>query len=77
MLQTLICESYDDDRWPSGSAGGKVIEKYPEHKGKHILFTPHSYGSINLGGHVNVTLKLEQYLNFLQPANVFFCSSMS
>jgi hypothetical protein len=59
MLQRLICDSYDDDRWPSGSAGGKVIKKCPEHKGKHILFTPHSYGSIDLGGHVNVTQKLE------------------
>ncbi|KAF7856049.1 hypothetical protein EAF04_010005 [Stromatinia cepivora] len=47
--QMLAC-LYDDDRWPSGAAGGKVIEKYPEHKGKHLLFTPHPYGTVPLGG---------------------------
>ncbi|KAK2017629.1 family 2 glycoside hydrolase [Colletotrichum eremochloae] len=41
---------YDDDRWPSGVAGGKVVKQYPEHKTKHILFTPHPYGSVELGG---------------------------
>ncbi|EDO02083.1 hypothetical protein SS1G_04559 [Sclerotinia sclerotiorum 1980 UF-70] len=46
--QMLAC-LYDDDRWPSGAAGGKVIEKYPEHKGKHLLFTPHPYGTVPLG----------------------------
>lgn len=30
--------------------GGKVIEKYPEHKAKHILFTPYVYGSVEFGG---------------------------
>ncbi|KAH9210217.1 hypothetical protein DL95DRAFT_526425 [Leptodontidium sp. 2 PMI_412] len=38
---------YDDDRWPSGSAGGKVIKQNPEHKGKHILFTQHPYGTVD------------------------------
>ncbi|KAL3292642.1 glycoside hydrolase family 2 [Colletotrichum asianum] len=41
---------YDDDRWPSGAAGGKVIEQYPEHKTKHILFTLHPYGTVDLEG---------------------------
>ncbi|KXH66682.1 glycoside hydrolase family 2 [Colletotrichum salicis] len=41
---------YDDDRWPSGVAGGKVVKQYPEHKTKHILFTPYPYGSVELGG---------------------------
>lgn len=45
------CNSYDDDRWPSGAAGGKVIKKYPKDKGQHILFTPHSYGTVPLGGY--------------------------
>ncbi|CZT44689.1 uncharacterized protein RSE6_04893 [Rhynchosporium secalis] len=40
---------YDDDRWPSGSAGGKVIKQNPEHKGKHVLFTTHPYGTVDLG----------------------------
>jgi hypothetical protein len=41
---------YDDDRWPSGAAGGKVIKDNPEYKAKHLLFTPHMYGTIELGG---------------------------
>jgi hypothetical protein len=77
VWQKLIHESYDDDRWPSGSAGGKVIEKFPEHKGKHILFTPHRYGSIDLGAYVHVILKLKQHLTVLQPPSAFLCPSMS
>ena len=47
----MLCgDSYDDDRWPSGVAGGKVTQQYPEHKGKHILFTPRPYGTVDLGG---------------------------
>lgn len=41
---------YDEDRWPSGTAGGKVTKEHPEHKGKHILFTVHPYGTVDLGG---------------------------
>ncbi|RAL62972.1 hypothetical protein DID88_004059 [Monilinia fructigena] len=48
--KSMLACLYDDDRWPSGAAGGKVIEKYPEHKGKHLLFTPHAYGTVPLGG---------------------------
>jgi hypothetical protein len=42
---SLICvlESYDEDRWPSGAAGGKVIEDNPDFKAKHVLFTTHRY----------------------------------
>ncbi|KAH6664686.1 hypothetical protein B0J14DRAFT_607502 [Halenospora varia] len=36
---------YDEDRWPSGSAGGLVIQKWPETKAKHIVFTPRARGS--------------------------------
>ncbi|KAJ9136583.1 Glycoside hydrolase family 2 [Pleurostoma richardsiae] len=36
---------YDDDRWPSGSAGGKVTKQFPEYKGQHILFTKRPYGT--------------------------------
>jgi hypothetical protein len=32
-------------RWPSGFAGGKVLEGHPELRGLHILFTPWPYGS--------------------------------
>ncbi|QSZ35257.1 hypothetical protein DSL72_008126 [Monilinia vaccinii-corymbosi] len=48
--KNMLACLYDDDRWPSGAAGGKVIEKYPEHKGKHLLFTPHAYGTVPLEG---------------------------
>ena len=48
--------SYDEDRWPSGSAGGKVIKQNPEHKGKHILFTRHAYGTVDLGGYVKLLI---------------------
>ncbi|KAB5569958.1 hypothetical protein GE09DRAFT_691875 [Coniochaeta sp. 2T2.1] len=40
---------YDDDRWPSGVAGGKVIESNPKHKGKHLLFTKIPYGHGQVG----------------------------
>ncbi|KAH7327321.1 hypothetical protein BKA65DRAFT_539946 [Rhexocercosporidium sp. MPI-PUGE-AT-0058] len=45
--KNMLACLYDDDRWPSGSAGGKVIKQNPEHKGKHILFTPHPYGTVD------------------------------
>jgi hypothetical protein len=35
---------YDEDRWPSGFAGGKVLEGHPELRGLHLLFTPWAYG---------------------------------
>lgn len=41
---------YDDDRWPSGAAGGLVTKNYPEHRAKHILFTPRVYGKGVLDG---------------------------
>lgn len=51
MSITYISASYDEDRWPSGSAGGKVIEHNPEFKAKHVLFTPHRYGTVELDGY--------------------------
>ena len=45
---TYIYDSYDEDRWPSGAAGGKVVEHNPDFKAKHVLFTPHKYGEIDL-----------------------------
>ncbi len=47
----LLACLYDDDRWPSGVVGGNLIAKYPEHKVKHILFTPNPYGTVGpVGG---------------------------
>jgi hypothetical protein len=42
MLVCLI----DEDRYPSGGAGGKVVKDHPEHKQKHLLFTPNLYGTV-------------------------------
>jgi hypothetical protein len=42
---------YDEDRWPSGTAGGKVTQEHPEFKQKHIKLTPYRYGTVPvLGG---------------------------
>ncbi len=41
---------YDEDRWPSGAAGGKVTKEYPEHRGKHVRFSPRVYGPDDVGG---------------------------
>ena len=47
MLACLV----DEDRWPSGGTGGKVTMGHPEHRNKHILFTPYPYGTVPvLGG---------------------------
>ena len=35
---------YDEDRWPSGFAGGLVTEE-PQYRAKHLLITPYPYGS--------------------------------
>ncbi len=34
---------YDEDRWPSGSAGGKVTRGKPHNARKTLLLTPHPY----------------------------------
>ena len=36
---------YDEDRWPSGAAGGLVTKGHPELASQHILLTPVPYGS--------------------------------
>jgi hypothetical protein len=41
----LTCNRYDDDRWPSGSSGGRVVKDNPQFKAKHIVFTPRFRGS--------------------------------
>jgi hypothetical protein len=35
---------YDEDRWPSGAAGGLVGKGHPEFKAQHLLVTPWEYG---------------------------------
>lgn len=35
---------YDEDRWPSGFAGGKITEDHEEFRCRHLLITPWKYG---------------------------------
>jgi hypothetical protein len=35
---------YDEDRWPSGPAGG-IVTKEERFRGRYLLFTPYPYGS--------------------------------
>lgn len=35
---------YDEDRWPSGAAGGLAVKGHPEFKARHLLLTPYEYG---------------------------------
>lgn len=43
---------YDEDRWPSGTAGGSVVagEKGKEFRGRHLLWTRDKYGKGAQGG---------------------------
>jgi len=34
---------YDEDRWPSGAAGG-IVTREPQYRARHLLFTPFPYG---------------------------------
>ncbi|KAF8847655.1 hypothetical protein BDZ45DRAFT_811420 [Acephala macrosclerotiorum] len=40
----LLACLYDEDRWPSGYAGGMVMEDRPDLKAQHILLTCKPYG---------------------------------
>jgi hypothetical protein len=42
--KNMLACLYDEDRWPSGYAGGKVMEDHPELKAQHILLTRSPYG---------------------------------
>lgn len=35
---------YDEDRWPSGSAGGMVTKDEDQFRSRHMLITPWKYG---------------------------------
>ncbi|KAH8883750.1 hypothetical protein GQ53DRAFT_731961 [Thozetella sp. PMI_491] len=36
----MLAALYDEDKWPSGTVGGRLTEQYPEHLAKHLLLTP-------------------------------------
>ena len=41
--ENMLAWLYDEDRWPSGSAGGFVTREHPEYRAKHLLFTTVPY----------------------------------
>ncbi|HPU58647.1 MAG TPA: hypothetical protein PLG48_03950, partial [Candidatus Avimonas sp.] len=40
--EQMLAWLYDEDRWPSGAAGG-LVTKNPEYRARHLLFTPTPY----------------------------------
>jgi len=48
--KNMLACLYDEDRWPSGAAGGKVMKGHPEYKEKHVLFTRQPYGDSPING---------------------------
>ncbi|KAG7406400.1 hypothetical protein Forpe1208_v014351 [Fusarium oxysporum f. sp. rapae] len=44
----LLACLYDEDKWPSGAAGGLVVADNPEYKAVHLLYTKQQYGSSKL-----------------------------
>ena len=51
--KNLLACLYDEDRWPSGAAGGLVVADNPEFKAQHLLLTKRKYGSFALPRLVN------------------------
>jgi len=41
--ENMLAWLYDEDRWPSGAAGGMVTRDNPENRAKHLLFTTKPY----------------------------------
>ena len=41
--ENMLCWLYDEDRWPSGAAGG-LVTKDRQYSSRHLLFTPTAYG---------------------------------
>ena len=39
---SMLCWLYDEDRWPSGFAGG-LVTKDERYRARHLLFTPRPY----------------------------------
>ena len=40
--EKMLAWLYDEDRWPSGAAGG-LVTKDPQYRARHLLFTPTPY----------------------------------
>ncbi|MBQ2955732.1 MAG: hypothetical protein IJE08_04645 [Clostridia bacterium] len=48
--ENMLCWLYDEDRWPSGAAGG-LVTKDRQYSTRHLLFTPVSYEEQGIGEH--------------------------
>ena len=42
--EEMLAWLYDEDRWPSGPAGG-IVTKDKQYRARYLLFTPYPYGS--------------------------------
>jgi hypothetical protein len=40
----MLAWLYDEDRWPSGFAGGRVTDNEDRFRSRHLLMTPWKYG---------------------------------
>lgn len=47
----LLCWLYDEDRWPSGSAGG-IVTKNPIYRARYLVFTPFEYKAVENAGSI-------------------------
>ncbi len=48
--ENMLCWLYDEDRWPSGAAGG-LVTKDRRYSTRHLLFTPVAYEAQGAGEH--------------------------
>ncbi len=47
--EAMLTWLYDEDRWPSGAAGG-LVTRNPEYRARYLLFTPESYEENKVSG---------------------------
>ncbi len=56
--EEMLAYLYDEDRWPSGFAGG-LVTKNPEYRVNYMLFTPNSYEALGGSGTQNANEQLK------------------
>ncbi|ORY25552.1 hypothetical protein BCR39DRAFT_543984 [Naematelia encephala] len=54
---------YDEDRWPSGAAGGLAVKGHPEYKARHLLITSYKYGEHPVGASTRASAKASRSEN--------------
>jgi hypothetical protein len=48
----MLAWLYDEDRWPSGAAGG-LVTRDPQYRARHLLFTPTPYGNDSITAEID------------------------